>query len=152
MRTFDHERERLELARRLRAVRPDSARRWGTLTAHQMICHLADSFRMALGDKAVSDMRLPLPRPAVKVIALYLPIRWRAGILTSPEIDQRCDGTRPIDFAADVAAVETLMRAVATRDAGVHWPTHPAFGPMSRRDWMRWAYLHTDHHLRQFGV
>jgi hypothetical protein len=25
------------------------------------------------------------------------------------------------------------------------------FGPMSERDWMRWGYLHADHHLRQFG-
>ncbi len=25
------------------------------------------------------------------------------------------------------------------------------FGQMSYVDWMRWGYLHTDHHLRQFG-
>jgi hypothetical protein len=30
-------------------------------------------------------------------------------------------------------------------------PTHPFFGPMSREDWLRWGYLHADHHLRQFG-
>jgi len=28
---------------------------------------------------------------------------------------------------------------------------HPIFGPMSRSDWLRWAYLHMDHHLRQFN-
>ena len=25
------------------------------------------------------------------------------------------------------------------------------WGKMSARDWMRWGYLHADHHLRQFG-
>jgi hypothetical protein len=25
------------------------------------------------------------------------------------------------------------------------------FGPMTEKDWMRWGYLHADHHLRQFG-
>jgi len=29
---------------------------------------------------------------------------------------------------------------------------HPIFGGMSERAWLRWAYLHTDHHLRQFGT
>jgi hypothetical protein len=28
---------------------------------------------------------------------------------------------------------------------------HAFFGPMSYSEWMRWGYLHTDHHLRQFG-
>jgi hypothetical protein len=28
---------------------------------------------------------------------------------------------------------------------------HPIFGPMSRSAWLRWAYLHMDHHLRQFS-
>ena len=25
-------------------------------------------------------------------------------------------------------------------------------GTLSEAAWLRWAYLHTDHHLRQFGV
>jgi hypothetical protein len=29
---------------------------------------------------------------------------------------------------------------------------HPMFREMSEKDWMRWGYLHTDHHLRQFGA
>jgi hypothetical protein len=29
---------------------------------------------------------------------------------------------------------------------------HPLFGRMSDADWLRWAYLHADHHLRQFGA
>jgi hypothetical protein len=29
---------------------------------------------------------------------------------------------------------------------------HPFLGKLSRAEWLRWAYLHMDHHLRQFGV
>jgi hypothetical protein len=29
---------------------------------------------------------------------------------------------------------------------------HPIFGELTEREWMRWGYLHTDHHFRQFGV
>jgi hypothetical protein len=38
---------------RMSKVRPDSQRRWGSISAHQMICHLSDSFRVALGEKHV---------------------------------------------------------------------------------------------------
>jgi hypothetical protein len=73
------------LVRRLRAVQADSSRRWGTLTAHEMLCHLGDAAAMVVG-------------------------------------------TRP--------RKEPL----------------PYFGTMSSRDWQRWAYRHTNHHLRQFGL
>jgi hypothetical protein len=29
---------------------------------------------------------------------------------------------------------------------------HPLWGRMTEWEWGRWGYLHTDHHLRQFGV
>jgi hypothetical protein len=29
---------------------------------------------------------------------------------------------------------------------------HPMFGSMKRADWLRWGYLHADHHLRQFSA
>ena len=122
------------------------------MTAHQMVCHLGDACRMAIGQKAVSDAPLPLPRILVRWIALYTPLRWRAGIMTRPEIDQHCDGTKPREFAADVAEIEELLQVIATRGDDFQWPVHPVFGRMSRAAWLRWAYLHTDHHLRQFGA
>ena len=42
------------------------------------------------------------------------------------------------------------MKDTATPEALVD--RHPVLGPMTRANWMRWAWLHTDHHLRQFGV
>lgn len=141
-----------ELIERLRRTRPDSSRRWGRMTAHQMVCHLGDNFRMALGQKPVSDATGPLQRTLIKYIALYTPLRWRPGILTRPEIDQEAGGTRPGEFAEDLQEAERLLIVVASRSGRANWPSHPVFGRMSERDWMRWAYLHTDHHLRQFGL
>jgi hypothetical protein len=86
-------------------------------------------------------------------IALYLPARWPAGIPTTPDLDQDCGGTTPADFDADVAELEQLLREVATdrgRDLTDH--VHPIFGRMPKSAWLRWAYLHADHHLRQFGL
>ena len=121
------------------------------MSAHQMICHLADAFRMATGAKVVSPASGPLQRSVVKWIALYVPLAWPGGIPTRPEADQMIGGTKPLEFARDVAQVETLLAEVAARHPG-SWPVHPIFGPMSHGAWLRWAYLHTDHHLRQFGA
>jgi uncharacterized protein DUF1569 len=152
MKTLAREQCKAEILLRLRTVRPESARRWGRMSAHQMVCHLSDACRMATGQKPVSDATGWLQRTLVKWIALYLPVRWRPGILTRPEIDQQCAGTRPVDFAADLAELEALLELITTREKSFDWPAHPIFGRMSHAEWLRWGYLHTDHHLRQFGA
>jgi len=152
MKTLARQRDKAEILRRLRQVRPESVRRWGRMSPHQMVCHLSDAFRMATGQKRVShDTRL-LHRTIVRWIALYFPVRWPAGILTRPEIDQELGGTRPGDFAGDVAALEALVELMTKETRHFDWQVHPIFGRVSEAEWLRWAYLHMDHHLRQFGV
>ena len=152
MKTLARQRCKAEILRRLRTVRPESARRWGQMTAHQMICHLCDCCRMATGEKFASDASSIMQRTLVKWIALYAPLRWPPGIPTRPEVDQQLAGTRPVDFAVDVAKLEVLVEFIATRGKSFDWPVHPIFGRMSQAAWLRWAYLHADHHLRQFGA
>jgi hypothetical protein len=107
---------------------------------------------MAIGEKPVSQATSLLQRTIVKWIALYLPLPWPAGIPTRPEIDQELGGTRPVDFAADVAQVEALLELITTQTKSFNWNLHPTMGRMSEADWLRWGYVHTDHHLRQFGA
>jgi hypothetical protein len=143
-----------EILSRLERLRPDSARRWGRMTVHQMVCHLADAFRMVTGEKAVVEISSAAQRTVVKWIALYAPLPWPGGrISTVPEFDQ-CQGrgTAPEDFAADVVRVRALVERMRREAGTVAWPRHPIFGRMSVADWLRWGYLHVDHHLRQFGA
>ena len=152
MKTLARPRDKEEILRRLRSVRADSPRRWGRMSAHQMICHLADAYRMGAGELALSPATGLPQRTIIKWIALYLPMNWPEGIQTRPEIDQVAGkGRCPSDFAADVADVEALVEAFAARAGSNEWPAHPIFGRMSEAAWMRWGYLHSDHHLRQFG-
>jgi hypothetical protein len=152
MKTFARDECRAEILARLRQVRPDSARRWGTMTAHQMICHCACACRMACGDAHARDIGTAMTRGVIKWIALYVPMRWPAGVPTVPELDSRTIETIPADFAADVATLERLLDQIRARGHAAAWPRHPIFGRMSERAWLRWAYLHMDHHLRQFGA
>jgi Protein of unknown function (DUF1569) len=153
MRTLAHTHDKVEIVSRLRKLRPESVRRWGRMSAHQMVCHVADAYRMALGRKPVSPATGPLQRTILKWVALYLPLPWPPGRLpTSPEIDQEALGTRPLNFFADVAEVETLLELLTASATDLDRPPHPTFGSMSHEAWLRWGYLHTDHHLRQFGA
>ncbi len=136
---------------RLGALRPDSDARWGRMSAHQAVCHLADAFRLVLGERP-TDMRGNLPsRTVIRFVALTLPVAWPRNVPTAPEADQERGGTAPSEFQADMNELEVLIGrfvAAAGRDMG----THPIFGDLTRGEWGRWGYRHTDHHLTQFGV
>src|SRR5688572_4598798 len=107
MKTLSRARDKAEVLRRLRELRPDSARQWGRMSAHQMVCHLADAFIMGTDQKPVSSASGFRQRTIIKWIALYTPLRWPPGrINTRPEVDQEIGGTKPIAFATDVASLE----------------------------------------------
>ena len=152
MKTLASPRDKNALLERLRTVRPDSPRRWGKMSAHEMVCHLSDGFRMGIGRIGVSPATGRVQRTVVKWMALYAPLPWPPGIPTSPEIEQGTGGTCPGDFAADVADLVSLVDAFTSQDSRFGWPRHPIFGPLSGKAWLRWGYLHMDHHLRQFGA
>ena len=153
MKTLARERDKAEILRRLKQLQPESHRRWGRMSAHQMICHLNDSCRIMTGERSASPISRLVPRTIVKWIALYVPAPWPPGIPTRPEVDPYRGGTKPTDFAADRAQLEVLVNLIGSGDTkNCEGRTHPIFGPMSEGAWMRWAYLHMDHHLRQFGL
>jgi len=151
MKTVGDSRVARSLIRRLRALQPDSRRRWGTLTPHEMVCHLGDAAAMVLGVRPCTAPVRLRRRVIVKWLGLWSPIPWPHGRPTNPSHDPKVDGTEPSDFARDLArAIEGLEGIAAGRN--VREPAHGLFGTMSVHDWQRWAYRHTDHHLRQFGL
>lgn len=152
MKTLARQRDKAELLDRLRTLRPDSVRRWGRMSVHQMVCHLCDGFRMGTGEKPVRRVAGPVQGTMIKWIALYLPMPWPPGFRTTPEIDQERLGTKPTEFAADVAQLEMLLERVTAQPSDFEWHPHPLFWSMSEAAWLRWGYLHVDHHLRQFGA
>jgi len=153
VKTLAHAGEKAEILRRLETVRPESARRWGRMTAPQMVCHLADAFLGVIGERPVTQDQSLFRRTVMKWFALYTPLPWPRDIPTSPEFDQAAGrGTTPADFAADVARLRSIVERVTSGSVPVPWTAHPYFGRLTAREWLRWSYLHMDHHLRQFGA
>lgn len=102
--------------------------------------------------KPVRPVPVPYPRSLLKWLALWVPIPWPKGFKTAPEIDQQAGGTSPVDFANDMRQLRDLVDRFTRPPRDFQSPVHPHFGQLSDREWMRLAYLHIDHHLRQFGA
>lgn len=137
-----------EIRTRLRSVKVDDRPRWGKMTAKKMIRHLGCSYEVALGERTVGPLK-GMPPVLMKWVALRLPMRWPKNLPTTPELKRAVAENLDFTFAALVDAAIARMQEVASGDRFA--PTHPMFGPMTAEDWMRWGYLHADHHLRQFG-
>ena len=149
MRTLGRAADIANLEQRIRSLRADDHGLWGVMTAEQMVCHLRGAFRVAMGEIACKAIPMPIPRGALKALALWAPIRWSKNFATVPALRVGTAAMQASAFDADreeaIAAMMTFVRPEQAR------ADHAFFGRMSYADWMRWGYLHTDHHLRQFG-
>jgi hypothetical protein len=153
VKTLKNKKDKEEIVRRLDRVRPDTRRLWGKMSAHQMVCHLSDGFRLYMGQKKVAPAGGFYPSKVLRWIALWAPMKWPHGFKTMPELDQQAGaGTLPVEFARDLRELQNLLERFVKQPRDFTWRAHPHFGEMSERDWMRLAYLHADHHLRQFGA
>lgn len=155
MKTLRNSADKQELLARIASVQPSSPRLWGKMSAHQMICHIADGYRLYLGEITGE----PHPAPAfikamVRTVVVYVPLHWPKGrIPTLPSLDQVAGGgTAPGDFAKDAAALCDLLERFTLVPKDFRFNPHPGLGAMTYSQWMRLGYLHADHHLRQFGA
>jgi hypothetical protein len=142
--------ERQAIALRLAELSPEDKARWGSMSVHQMVCHLDDSYKVPLGQKTASPATGFIQRTVLKWAALKAPMQWPRGFRTRPEIEQGKGGSVPVDFHSDLASLLSTLSRFCDGLPNPCFP-HPIFGEMSVEDWMRWGYLHADHHLRQFG-
>jgi hypothetical protein len=143
---WDGER-RQEILDRVARVTPDRPALWGRMSAPQMVCHLAESLKMTLGELPVKHKRVPIRYPPLKQLIVYL-APFPKNMPTAPELLARS----PRDWQADMADLLALVDRFTPRGPGRRWPEHPAFGTLSEHAWGVLVYRHMDHHLKQFGV
>jgi hypothetical protein len=138
-----------EIRNRILSLTPSDAPQWGMMTGNQMVCHVRQAFVLALEDTPVKLIKSPLPPRALKFAALTLPRHWPHSIPTPRPLRIDAPGMECTTFEQDRASLlAALDNFCALTD---YTRDHPLFGAMKHGDWMRWGYLHADHHLRQFN-
>jgi hypothetical protein len=142
---------RRETRERLRRFSPAVVRQWGRMTPGEAVCHLAVCYQIVVGEGSVQERTGPVQRTLFKYAALHVPMQWVRGYPTLPELKAGARGVIPQNFADDrhrLLALFDEFVASPVRDTAAH----PIFGALTQWEWMRWGYLHADHHLRQFGL
>jgi hypothetical protein len=140
------------ISQRILGLKPSLPAIWGRMNAHQMICHLDDSFKVGLGERKVGSISNPFKRTVMKWGALYVPAPWPKGTPTMAEVEQGVGGTPPADFEGDRARLLKTVELFCEPQRSFGPIEHPFFGRLTTSQWMRWGFLHADHHLRQFGL
>ena len=135
-----------EVRDRIDRLSPEFERRWGTLTAHAAVTHLADSLRMALGEIEEAPVpgllrRQPMKWLAINLLPMPKGVKGPAGYFT----------TTPGEWGGDREELVRLIERCAQRASTEPWGENPFFGKLSKEQWGALAYKHIDHHLRQFG-
>ena len=136
---------------RLSNLEPQTERRWGKMTAAQMLAHCSVSMQWAVGEV--------VPESGTASARLL-------GRLVKPMVFRNDDPLRknsPTAKSLIVADVRDLTeersrlsglieRFAAGGTAACTKNPHPFFGALTPEQWAILMYKHLDHHLRQFGV
>lgn len=137
---------RSQVISRIRSLRQEMPRRWGKMSADQMLWHVNGGLSMALGHINVPPQKPPMPRPLLRFLVFNLP--WPKGAPTIPVFV----ASGSYDFESERGRCLQLIDQLAAKRLDEAWPTHPILGPLSGRDVSRLQAKHLDHHLKQFGV
>src|SRR4029077_17312200 len=110
MKSMWHDSAAREVRDRIRTLRPDHKAQWGKMSAPQMVCHLAESLKMALGELPVARKSGPIRYPPLKQSIIHV-APFRKSVPTAPELRAR----PPRAWSADGSDLQTLIDRFVAR-------------------------------------
>ncbi len=141
-----------EIIARIGQLRPDTKRQWGRMNVNQMICHVSDPVRGALGLRQYKDAGNIFYRTILKWLLFYV-MPFPKNSPTDIEFNQlEGTGTPVTGFGHDLQLLLQLLEKLHATPMDGSLTRHPLFGKLSAWEWGRLTANHLDHHLRQFGV
>jgi hypothetical protein len=148
VRTLLSTEDRAGLLARMDSLEPEARPRWGRMDAAQMLRHVAECLRMAIGELRTAPLgkRLFHTRLAKHLILRTLP--FPKGAPTAPELRVKDAAV----FETERSRVRELLQRFADPALSPGGSEHPLFGVLSREEWAELQHKHTSHHLQQFGV
>ncbi len=150
MKNFFKPKVRAEILARLDKLQPDSKPLWGKMNINQCVVHMMEAFDTAVGRRKPKLQYLPLYPPFILRYFL-LHTKYKRGPLNEREIDDYPKYTiLPEYFEDDLACLKSSIENCYNSKTFV--PRHVIAGKFSKKQWGKFIYNHTNHHLKQFGV
>lgn len=147
MKSISDPKTRNELVARINNLSPDSTAQWGEMTVYQMLKHCRLWEEMVLGKTLYKQAFIGkiFGKMALKgMLKDDSPVK--KNMPTVPGFKITDDGDIATERAKWIALIEEHNHTTHPNFV------HPFFGKMSPQQTGQFAYKHTDHHLRQFGV
>lgn len=141
------ERARAGLKERAAKLTSSSSAVWGRMSVDQMLWHVNAQLEVAMDRRPCGMIDTLFKRTVIKQVALYGP--WPKGKAPTAK---EMKATGQYDLASERARFGALIDEFSGRDMQSGWRPHPAFGPLSGKQWSLLAWRHADHHFRQFSV
>ena len=137
---------RSSIEARLNAIRPDSPRKWGSMSVDQMLWHVNQFLAASLGEGTLAVQKSPMPAPLMKFFLIYMP--WPRSAPTN----KSAVASGEHDLEAERARCKELIAKFVSRPVDRAWPVDPSFGPVDGKFASKLQAKHLDHHFKQFGL
>jgi len=140
-----------EFLRRIGEIQTDTPRRWGKMDATRSFRHLIFTLEMSLGIQQIEDRSKPLLRDLAYLVFFCWMTTWPKGKIKGPSFVTPAPKGDFDSERAELIRLNTQFVAELERNperTGVN----PILGAIPLTKWSRVHGVHTDHHLRQFGV
>lgn len=152
MKTIIKEKDKINIINRIKNLKPETMNLWGKMNVNEMICHVSDQIKMAIGKIQTKYVGNVLLKTIVKRLVLFGMPTPKGKVETVKELNQNKEGTKLVGFDGDLKLLIKYIEEFDKSFPPEGQLAHPAFGLMNKNQWGRLVYLHLDHHLKQFGV
>ena len=137
-----------EIIARLRKLNDTNTCRWGSMSLNGMLCHCA-KVNLAILEGKAANKTPSFKQRFLKNLVLYVMEKLPKGIKTNPKLLHDEQQILETDTERN-NVIDTISRF--TDNKNLLGGEHPVFGKLNDKEWGRFAWIHLDHHLRQFGV
>ncbi len=134
---------------RINLLTPISQHIWGSMTVAQMLAHIQQPIRVALGEFKAKRTIIGILFGGIAKKGLINEKPFKQGLPTANSFVIENDRNFNYEKAK---AIELIQKLTAVGPSGVTKDKHPIFGKLSAEEWDVLTVKHLDHHLRQFGV
>lgn len=134
---------------RIEKLTPITQHIWGTMSVSQMLAHIQQPIKVALGEiePKRSIFGLMFGRLAKRKMINSSPFKKK--LPTDPSFVVKNDRNFDEEKQYAIALIERLSKVSSKQIAN---RKHPIFGKLTTEEWDVLTVKHLDHHLRQFGV
>lgn len=137
------------LIERINKLSPQTQALWGKMSVGQMLSHMHEPLLVMRGEKVLKFTLLGM------LFGNYLKKKYLKdrGFDKNLPTHTQSRVTNPKQFEVEKEKlIQTLIYFRENGSSVITKNKHPFFGNMTHEEWGDMMYIHTDHHLKQFGV